>query len=83
MAEYKSCKLIFPILYGALCKALSSLKGTLFSWQRFKFNLVVIHAMMHYVDYTHPTGSSFEYHVNMYECLHIVHFKQAYRRRNL
>jgi hypothetical protein len=78
MFEYKSSKLIFPISYDALCRALSSFKGTLSSWQISEFNLVKVHAMTHYVDSIRQVGSPFEYSANMYEHLHIVLLKQAY-----
>jgi hypothetical protein len=38
--------------------------------------------MMHYVDSIHWTKSPFQYSVNIYEHLHIVLLKQAYRGSN-
>ncbi len=38
--------------------------------------------MMHYIDTIHQVGSPFEYNANMYEHLHIILFRQAYRGSN-
>jgi hypothetical protein len=38
--------------------------------------------MTHYVDFIPRVGSPFEYNANMYEQLHIVLLKQAYRGSN-
>ena len=57
-------------------------KQGLRAWQKSGFNLVKVHAMIHYSSSIRRSGAPIEYTSNMYEHLHIALMKIPYRASN-
>lgn len=73
---------MFKSNFNIIDRSISLFKRSLRDEQTSSFNLVKVHAMLHFSDSIRRSGSPFEYSTNLYEHLHINLMKTAYRSSN-